>query len=187
MGRRILSGFLWALGIFICIVLIIAVPYGAAGIGGELLGPGGARSEGAAGRTVALPTGSASRRSWRLSRMKPGGGRARGKVFPALSHPASHDPALSTPASAATSGYVIYHLQSAWSGMLPVNYLSSSTFSTCIGLFADYNVNAPSGPPAVNSTIALVGYNVSVGGWFVVGVGQGEWWLGVGQGGWGWG
>lgn len=45
--------------------------------------------------------------------------------------------------------------------MLPVSYTSSATMNTCIGLFADYNVNAPSGPPAVNNTIAFVGINVS--------------------------
>ncbi|KAL6775792.1 hypothetical protein ACKKBG_A18505 [Auxenochlorella protothecoides x Auxenochlorella symbiontica] len=86
MGRRILSAVLWSIGTFICIVLIIVIPY-------------------------------------------------------------------------VTIGYVKYPVQSAWSGMLPVSYTSSATMNTCIGLFADYNVNAPSGPPAVNNTIAFVGIN----------------------------
>lgn len=62
----------------------------------------------------------------------------------------------------AFAGYAEYNVQGARSGLLPVKTLNDSSYmyTNCIGLFANYN-NAGNSP-AVNTTLASLGYNCDV-------------------------
>lgn len=75
---------------------------------------------------------------------------------------------------AATSGYVIYDVQVAYSGVLPVNYIplvqtgtypvthgiTVPGFSSCIGVLSFYNMGNGALGPMVNSSLVQFGYNV---------------------------